>query len=149
MDKQEFRQMLEDGLQSQEDTGSRLEYLGNFIFDFTTYDGSMSELFASKALEVCSAISGKTTFQYIEDPLNYQWSLLMCNMPFFAKRLEWGTSIRGAWWDGPKIKLDSCGLCGYDQVEALELTTAQWHEFIEALIEFAGVKEPAPQGLPP
>jgi len=77
---------------------SRLDFLGNVVFNFTTCDTKMSELFATKAVEVCEAISNKTTFDYIENEDNYQWFLLMCNMPFFANMIVWGNSIRGAWW---------------------------------------------------
>lgn len=56
----------------------------------------MSVLFARKAVEVCAAINDRQTFDYINDPNDYLWYLLMCNMPFFAERLECGISIRGA-----------------------------------------------------
>lgn len=99
--KQDYRRMLEEGygaIASTEPIG-RLEYLSDYIFNFTTYDGEMAELFACKALEVCAAISNRTTFDYIKDAEQYRWYLVMCNMPFFSDKLEWGTSIRGAWWD--------------------------------------------------
>ena len=115
---------------------SRLEYLGEQVFGFTTYDGEMSALFAGKAIEVCGAINNGATFDYIKDPENYRWFLLMCNMPFFADRLEWGTSIRGAWWDANK--LESCGLYeGEEQVLSLDFTREQWGEFAKALVAFA------------
>ena len=116
---------------------SRLEWLGEYIFDFTTYDGNMSALFARKAIEVCSAINNKTTFLYIEDSDNYQWFLIMCNMPFFADKLEWGSSIRGAWWDN-KIEFQSCGLWVDDeQLCETEFTLDEWKKFITAIIDFA------------
>jgi hypothetical protein len=115
---------------------SRLEFLGEQVFDFTTYDGEMSATFAGKAIEVCDAINNRTTFDYIKDPENYRWFLLMCNMPFFARRLEWGTSIRGAWWDADK--LESCGLYeGDEQVLLLNFTSEEWAEFARALVCFA------------
>jgi|SRR6185369_188246 len=116
---------------------TRLEYLSDYIFDFTTYDGAMSELFASKAVEVCNAISRKETFDYIKDEENYKWYLLMCNMPFFAERLEWGTSIRGAWWRLHQT-LESCGIYrDEEQVLKVEFDPEQWEYFIQALIEFS------------
>lgn len=118
---------------------SRLDYIGSEIFDFTTYDSEMSELFAAKALEVCAAVSAKATFKYIEDPDNYRWYLLMCNMPFFANRLEWGGSIRGAWWYSRKYELPSCGIfIGDEQETDLEFADcAEWELFVAALIAFA------------
>lgn len=115
---------------------SRLEYLGEQIFDFTTYDGEMSALFAGKAIEVCDAINNRATFDYTQDPDNYRWFLLMCNMPFFAGRLSWGTSIRGAWWESDM--LESCGLYGGDeQLLLLNFTREEWGEFAAALVVFA------------
>ena len=122
---------------------NRLEYLGDHIFDFTTYDGEMSALFARKAVEVCSAINDGTTFDYIRgDAENYLWYLLMCNMPFFEERLEWGTSIRGAWWGampGGQIEFQSCGLwVGDDQcADPMKFSAEEWGKFIAAVVEFA------------
>ena len=117
---------------------SRLEYLGDHIFDFTTYDGEMSALFACKAVEVCAAINNKLTFDYINEPNDYRWFLLMCNMPFFAGRLEWGTSIRGAWWAHNGTTLSSYGLWseGEQITDVTFITDSQWKEFIAAVIAF-------------
>lgn len=117
---------------------SRLEYLATNVFGFTTYDGEMDVRFARKAIEVCDAITNKTTFDFIKDPDNYADYLLMCNLPFFAKKLNWGTSIRGAWWDF-KIEFDSCGLwVGEAQLsEDLEFSQDAWACFMRAVIEFA------------
>lgn len=121
---------------------SRLGFLSSAIFDFTTYDGEMDVRFARKALEVCGVLSCKKTFEYIRDPDNYEWYLLMCNMPFFDGKLEWGTSIRGAWWGAPpgrQFELRSCGLWNGDTQlsDPIQFGDDDWHRFIEALIEFA------------
>lgn len=121
---------------------SRLAYLSLYIFDFTTYDSEMGELFAAKAVEVCAAINSRTTFEYIKEPEQYKWFLLMCNMPFFTDKLEWGTSIRGAWWGarpGRQIELDSCGIWIGDEqcTETLKFGNDDWRQFIAAVIEFA------------
>jgi hypothetical protein len=136
-----YRRMLEEGYEAIAST-DRLEYLGDYIFDFTTYDGQMAELFARRALEVCAAISDKTTFDYIKDAEQYRWYLVMVNMPFFTDKIEWGTSVRGAWWGEPphsKIKLDTCGLwLDGEQVQAaMEFTRDEWELFIAAMREFA------------
>lgn len=124
---------------------SRLAYLSEHIFNFTTYDSEMDELFAAKAVEVCYAINNGATFYYIKKSENYKWFLLMCNMPFFEGKLEWGTSIRGAWWGarpGRQIELDSCGLWMGDQqlTETLKFGNDEWKLFIAAVIEFASAK---------
>lgn len=147
MAKQDYRRMLEEGHAETDafqgnDRTSRLEYLGEYIFDFTTYESEYGELFAKKALEVCAAISEGKTFEYIKEPENRLWYLLMVNMPFFADKLEWGTSIRGAWWGEPphkKIEFSSCGLwLDNEQLhETMEFTREQWGEFIAAVLAFA------------
>ncbi len=121
---------------------SRLVYLSDHIFDFTTYDSEMSEIFAAKAVEVCGAINDAKIFDYIANAENYKWFLLMCNMPFFAQRLNWGTSIRGAWWDYREHRLSSCGIWnGFEQVMELKFRDVdEWKRFIAAIVTFAGLK---------
>lgn len=140
----EYRRMLEEGYEAiaSADPISRLEYLGDHIFDFTTYDGEMAEFFASRALEVCAAISEKTTFDYIKDTEQYRWFLVMVNMPFFSDKITWGMSVHGAWWSEPprtKIKFDTCGLwLDGEQVRTeMEFTRDEWERFISAMREFA------------
>lgn len=117
---------------------SRLEFLADVVFQFTTYDGAMSVEFAARAVQVCTAITERATFSFIEDPECYRWFLLMINMPFFVGRLDWGTSIRGAWWGHNDTSLESCGLwSGSEQVIKLEFSRAEWMSFIHAVIEFA------------
>ena len=143
----DYRRMLEKGHEELDDLvgghqASRLEYLSDHIFDFTTYDSEIAKLFARKALEVCAAINDAKTFEYIKDADNYRWYLLMCNMPFFYPRLSWGGSIRGAWWDVPThkeaIEFSTCGLFldGEQITEPLTFTRDQWREFIAALLAF-------------
>ena len=78
---------------------NKFQFLGNSIFNFTTYDSGIDELFAKKMLEVIDCIYNKTTFDYQNDENNYINYLTMVNMPFMKGKLEWGTSIRGAWFD--------------------------------------------------
>jgi len=120
---------------------NHLVYLSDHIFDFTTYDSDMSELFASKAVDVCDAINNGTTYEYIKDPEQYKWFLLMCNMPFFEDKLSWGGSIRGAWWDmqfhRKTILFESSGIyVGYKQVLKIEFNLDGWKRFISAVIVF-------------
>jgi hypothetical protein len=149
--KQNYRRMLEEGHAesdafTEQGRTSRLEYLGEHIFNFTTYESEYSELIAKKALEVCTAISKGETFEYIKEPEGRLWYLLMVNMPFFSDKLEWGTSVRGAWWAEPphkKIEFSSCGLFldGKQLYETMEFTRDQWCEFIAAVVAF-GAEEP-------
>lgn len=140
----DWPRVLEEGYEetSYSDQVDRLYYLSEYIFNFTTYDSEMAELFARRALEVCAAINNGTTFDYIKDAEQYRWYLVMCNMPFFADRIEWGTSVRGAWWM-TGIKFDSCGLWldGKQLYEPMEFTNLQWREFIAALLAFGAKPE--------
>jgi len=123
----------------------RLDYLSQHIFDFTTYDSAVDELFAGKAVEVCNAITNRTTFEYIETEEGNLWYLLMCNMPFFYPRLDWGTSIRGAWWGNGAITFQSCGLyVEEDQLsEPLTFSHDEWESFMRAVVEFATLERVA------
>ncbi len=140
-DEAAMRALLEHSFELRLDSdASRLVFLAECVFGFTTYDDEMSELFATKAMEVCEAVSSTGTLgtlQYIKDPDNYRWYLLMVNMPFFAGRLDWGTSIRGPWWAHDDQTLESYGIFqGNEQVLEMTFTRAEWMHFIAALIAF-------------
>lgn len=140
-----FDKLLEDGFANSHDAETtRLEYLSDYIFDFTTYDREKAEEFAMRAVEVCEAISAEATFDYIKDPEQYRWYLVMVNMPFFSGRLTWGTSVRGAWWDHEDTTYSSCGLWDGERQVAETLTMGQpeWLAFIAAVIRFVKA-EPA------
>jgi hypothetical protein len=135
-------------LNAQEKDMSRLEYLGEYIFDFTTYDSDLSEFFAKKAIEICKALVDRTTYQYIDDPENCKWYTIICHMPFFSERINWGGSIRGAWWDHREhYEASNYGLYdekadgrSYQQMGELHFTRDEWIAFVTALINFAKVE---------
>lgn len=146
----DYIKLLTDGFNTENGPcipyASRLDYLGSEIFDITTYDSSMTEKIASKLLETIKAITERTTFEYIKIEENYHWYLLMVNMPFFQGKLNWGCSIRGAWWDLSELwnpngvtTFTSCGLYdGDQQVTELKFSTdEEWVNFMKAVIEFA------------
>lgn len=108
---------------------SKLEYLGKIVFGFTTYSGDLDVLFAEKMLPVLRCIINRTNFEYIKDSDQHVNYIAMCNSPFLVDKLEWGTSIRGAWFDSYKrYEID----CGRIVVEAGEIK-----EFITDVIEWA------------
>jgi len=121
---------------------TKKSYLCDYIFQITTYDDEISELFTTKALEVCNAITNSKTLEYIFDKNNYCWYLILCNIPFFKKNIEWGTSIRGAFWNynfGGKIEIESTGLF-WDEEQILKPlifnNDDEWKLFIKALNDF-------------
>lgn len=150
--RQRYRQALEKDFAyfkgSNQDL-TRLEFLNDHIFGVVTYDSEMAEFFAQKAIEVCLTISNQTTFKYTEELDNYKWFLVMMNMPFFDGKCSCRVSLRDAWWEGPTdqgINLWTGTLCfmikELSEMEddcgiGLDFTVKQWHDFIEALAEFA------------
>lgn len=139
-DTMNYIKLMRDGFTAEKqwrDLESRLEYLSDEIFNFTTYDSEMAELLASKAIEVCKAITENKTFEYITDKENYKWYLLMCNMPFFAERIELGTSVRGAWWNASTFLFDG---------DEIKFSVEEWAKFINAIVEFADDSELSPKG---
>ena len=107
---------------------TKMEYLGSVIFDFTTYDGAIDVLFAERMIPVLKCILNRTTFEYQKDEkqnINY---LTMVNMPFLIDKLDWGGSIRGAWFDNwQEYEID----CGRIEIKKQELEI-----FITDLIEW-------------
>jgi len=99
-----FIEILEKEYQEEKEynecLGSRLDFIGETIFNFTMYDGDASERFALKMIEVIECIINRTTFEYQKE--NYDNYLTMVNMPFLVDKLDWGGSIRGAWLDYSK-----------------------------------------------
>lgn len=141
-----YLKLLNDGYKSinenlnKDEKETRIEYLGSYIFDFTTYESEVKNQMTIKAIEVCNAITNKTTFDYIEDDESNLWYLIIVNMPFFVDRLSWGSSIRGAWWDiydfkeGGKFKINSYGLFDDEnQITEIGLNYKQWHEFLDSI----------------
>ena len=111
---------------------SKLEFIGEFVFDFTTYDGgegSELEALTKDMLEVIRAIYEKRTFEYIENEQNSRKYFTMVNMPFLKDKLEWGTSIRGAWIDNfnKEIELDC---------ERIVIKERELEQFIEQMLRW-------------
>ena len=78
---------------------NKIQFIGSTIFGFTTYDDEIDEIFAKCMLEVCECILNGTSTQYQNTRTKYFNYLTMVNMPFLVDKLDWGTSIRGAWFD--------------------------------------------------
>jgi hypothetical protein len=136
-----YRELLDRSYEREnaEEEQSRYAYLSEYIFMFTTYDSEISDEFGQIAVAVCEAVTNRTTFEFIKDPENYRRFILLCNTPFFSDRIEWGTSIRGAWWRFDMIKMDSCGLWSADgdQLEEISFPPEEWGTFMQEVIAFA------------
>lgn len=82
-----------------EEKPSKLEFLAEEIFDFTTYDSEISCILANNMLEVIKSILNKNQSKYFKKKENYINYITMVNMSFLYSKLEWGTSIRSAWFN--------------------------------------------------
>ena len=79
---------------------SKYEWASFYVFDLSTYDGELDKLFVDAILEVCSVIFNGKNYDYIVDKENYIKYILVCQILDKFHWIEWGTSIRGAWFDG-------------------------------------------------
>ena len=145
--KYDFKKLLNDGynevVKREEDYNCRTEvltkqaYLSDYIFDITTYSDELSDFYGEKCIEICKAMRESETFEYINDEENYKWFIILLNIPFFADRINWGTSIRGAWFEG-EGEYESTGLYSDDkQIWKFVFTHEDFEEFIDTVIEFA------------
>lgn len=108
---------------------NKLEFIGNHIFEFRTYSGDLDALFAKRMILVCKHILERTTFDFIrQSDENHIEYITMCNIPFLLNKIDWGTSIRGAWFDDSSVKID------YNNVE---IEKGQFKFFMRALIDWA------------
>lgn len=82
-----------------DDKYSKYEWAADYIFDLTTYDADLDEKFVKDILEVCEVIADRYNFEYIEKNDNYTKYILVCQLLDHFKWIDWGTSIRGAWFD--------------------------------------------------
>lgn len=78
---------------------TKYEWAASSVFNLTTYDVGLDELFVKKILEVCKVILNGTNFEYIKDEINYHTYILVCQLLKEMNWIDWGTSIRGAWFN--------------------------------------------------
>jgi len=91
-------------------------FLSSAIIGITTYDDELSKEYGKMILDTLIQIKNRTTFEYIKDKENYRKFILSCN--FIQNWIEWGTSIRGAWFntgDGKIVPDEYLGNIGYKE----------------------------------
>lgn len=136
MNKSDYLELLEKGYTSfisWYGDASKYTYLSSYVFEFTTYDSFMDELLVTKAMEVAMSINSQTNFTYIENEENYKWYIIIVNMYPFCQLLEWGASVRGAWWSyNSKIKFPTIQL----DDKNYEMTREDWINLIYAVDKF-------------
>lgn len=112
----------------------KLHYLSNDFFDFTLYDSDADKHFAWTMLEVIRAIkNGRQGAFFKEDPSNYYAYLACVNHKFFDKKLEWGTSIRTAWFSYGDMALNENNY----HTHAFNFPKEDLHLVIDALLKFS------------
>lgn len=136
-----YAELLEHAFANQDDTEcpneSRAAFLCDRIFGITTYDEGVADLFGRVMIDVCEAITDRTTFDYIKEPVQHHWFVLMCNMTWLADRIDWGTSIRAAFWKYDQHPVDSFWLSSSDPFTPLRFDNKeQFEDFIKAAIAF-------------
>lgn len=89
---------------------SKIVFFVDGMLGLTTYDRSLSEKCGKKILGIIKDIYNKKVFEKIIDSEYYYEYIIYCN--FIINWLEWGTSIRNAWFDGefePEYSLINIG----------------------------------------
>lgn len=117
----------------------RLEFLAEEVFEIVTYESEASKVLAVVAIDVAMAISKGETFEFIKkSDTNRMWFYVMCNMPFFARKISWGTSIRGAFWSDSTE--DAAWLTCYQVADENKfvLNKKSIESLVDAIVEFAG-----------
>ena len=114
----------------------RCLFLASELLDITTYDDGLSVEFGEMILETMIQIKNQTTFKYIEDKEKYKQFILSCN--FLNGWLEWGTSIRGAWFNYYDSKISTP--CSFYNVGYHNDTFKLSEDFTNWLIDFLDVK---------
>ena len=78
---------------------SKYEWAAEYVFNLTTYDGELDKRIVSDIIEVCKVILENRNFEYIKDESNYIKYILVCQWLNEFNWINWGTSIRGAWFE--------------------------------------------------
>ena len=117
---------------------SKLEYLGESIFGFTTYYSKIAETMAQNMLDVINAINIGATRDYIaisdEAELNYY---MMVNMEFLANKIDWGISIMYPFFDGSnEYKIDGSTPYYGDRDLTITINKGEIKSFAIALTEW-------------
>jgi hypothetical protein len=108
-------------------------FLSEGIIGITTYDNELGAEFGKMILDTLVQIKNGTTFEYIkENKDNYKNYILSCN--FIESWIEWGTSIRGAFFNTSGQIIPDEPLCntGYEK-EGIKITDEFMNWFINWL----------------
>jgi hypothetical protein len=79
----------------------RLMWLSDELCEMATYDSDLDVLFGKEIFEVIKVILDRTWVEYIKDEANYIKFIRCANL--LGNNIEWGTSIRGCWFNDVKM----------------------------------------------
>jgi hypothetical protein len=108
------------------------------MFGISTYDSGMDEALVRIMMPTLISIGDKTNFTLISDPQRHLHYCITVNLPLLQDRLEWGTSIRGAWYYfkkpfDPHHGLIGTGSTGCDLIDAAPIGKGEEASFIQLL----------------
>ncbi len=140
---------------------SRKTWILESLFDFFAYDSAMSDNLCDSLIKTIEAITQRKTFEFInQSPAQYRDYLIWCNT-VLGGLIQWGSSIRGAWWDyghnicinyyfkilaGPKTPVPTPANMGRGQISFQQKTVSKKLyfrdqesiiAFMTALVEFS------------
>lgn len=100
----------------------------NELFSFAVYEADIEKQMVKDMIEVLRAILNGETYEYIKSPSRYKKYIRMVNTPFLHDKLDWGTSVRGAW-------LDNCKEY-YIELLDIEIGEGELTKLIKAIVEW-------------
>lgn len=108
-------------------------FLSNYIFDVITYDENLDYEFGKKIYEVIKVIQERKNFDYISNSKKYETYILVCNLLNQFELIEWGTSVRGAWFDKESFCKNGVGCWKFDNTPVYENPIINIKELIKWL----------------
>jgi hypothetical protein len=114
---------------------TKYSYIASIIFNITSYDSELDEFYVKKLLEFFEIIESN---EILSDSLeDYKIYVLLANLPTIASILNWGTSIRSAFFTDPVV-INTYGIFqeGKQINLNIKFSAENWIIFIEAIKGF-------------
>lgn len=116
---------------------SKDEFVIEHLLELSTYDEAIDIALAPYVHDTIVAITEGVTFDYIETSDEARlWFTVICNLPWFVDKIEWGSSIRVATWRH-KVTLESCALFDKDGEQMrgeFQFTRDIWSGIMRSLV---------------
>jgi hypothetical protein len=113
----EFLKKIYNDFKEQNPECNKRQWFTSYFLNLTTYDDEVDEYFYNYCIPVIKELIGRTCCKCYHYPFkggqfNFKWNikdekyiqyLTVCNL--ILGSIEWGTSIRTAWWDEPIVPI--------------------------------------------